>query len=201
MTRVYTSPVRAEQSEATRQRIVDAVVHRLSQGDTNWSVQDIADEAGVSARTVYRHFASRDELVDGVLGWVNDVIADRRPASDLHSADDLADAAAPAFGFIAEHQDLYRVVLTTALGRASHRRTTGRREAELRAALAEELAGLGKAAGDRLLGITHLLSSSQALLFLDDYWGLDSREAARAVGWAVRVLAAAATDPAWQKEL
>lgn len=201
MARAYVSPVRAEKVETTRQRIVDVVVELLSAGDTTWSVQDVADRAGVSARTVYRHFATRDELVDGVVEWINDVILQGRPSPDLRNLDDLVDAAPLAFGFIEEHMELYRALLFTGLGRRAHHRGRSRRDTELRTALAEELEGLAPDAQIRLLAMTHLLASSDAVMFLKDYWDLDAATAARSISWAIRALGAAARDPEWREEL
>ena len=33
---------------------------------------EVAERAGVSVRTVYRSFATKDELLDGVIDWIND---------------------------------------------------------------------------------------------------------------------------------
>lgn len=201
VSRTYTSTVRAEQAGATRQRIIDAAVDLLAGGDPNWSMAEVAGAAGTTVRTVYRHFASREDLVDGVFEWVNATIQAARPVGDLRTADDLAAAAPVAFGFIHEHERLYRLLLTTPMGQERHRRTVSRRGEELRSALADELDGLDPEQQQRLLGIVHVVASSQAALLLQDYWGLDAAEGGRAVGWAIRVLAAAAADPDWKEEL
>ena len=73
--RTYSSPLRAEQAEQTRDRIVQAAVDLLAEGDAgDLSMPDVAERAGVSVRTVYRSFATKDELLDGVIEWINDHI-------------------------------------------------------------------------------------------------------------------------------
>ncbi len=54
---------RAELVEATRQRIVDATVHlHTTVGPAQATVSAIAEPAGVTRLTVYRHFPEQEEL-------------------------------------------------------------------------------------------------------------------------------------------
>lgn len=63
----YSSPVRDEAKQATRDRIIRALVDVvLNEGIHAFSVATVAAAAGVSHRTVYRHFASREELLEGL---------------------------------------------------------------------------------------------------------------------------------------
>jgi AcrR family transcriptional regulator len=62
--RVYRQKVRAKQHEETRQRIVEsAVALHESIGDEQTTVTKIADRAGVSRVTVYRHFPDEQSLL------------------------------------------------------------------------------------------------------------------------------------------
>lgn len=65
--RGYSSPTRDEAKEATRVRILDALVRVvLDEGVHAFSVATVAERAGISHRTVYRHFASREELLEAL---------------------------------------------------------------------------------------------------------------------------------------
>jgi AcrR family transcriptional regulator len=65
--RQYTSPTRAQAKTETRERILEAVVRViLEQGIHAFSVQNVAERSGISHRTVYRHFASREGLLEGL---------------------------------------------------------------------------------------------------------------------------------------
>jgi AcrR family transcriptional regulator len=70
-TRRYDSPVRREQSEQTRERIVEAgagLVHELASWDWRGvTVREVASRAGVHERTVHRHFATEQDLRTAVL--------------------------------------------------------------------------------------------------------------------------------------
>ena len=63
----YSSRVRDRAKEATRARILDALVRVvLDEGVHAFSVARVAERAGISHRTVYRHFASREELLEAL---------------------------------------------------------------------------------------------------------------------------------------
>jgi AcrR family transcriptional regulator len=67
--RVYRQRRRAQQHEATRQRIVEAAVAlHESVGDEMATVSAIADRAGVSRVTVYRHFPDEASLLHACTG-------------------------------------------------------------------------------------------------------------------------------------
>src|SRR5688572_18303656 len=67
MPRNYSSLLREEAKQDTRDRILDAVVDVVTrEGVHAFTVQNVADAAGVAHRTVYRHFATREDLLDGL---------------------------------------------------------------------------------------------------------------------------------------
>jgi len=53
---------RRVRGERTRQRIVDALILLVEEGDLRPSAQRVAERAGVALRTVYHHFADVDAL-------------------------------------------------------------------------------------------------------------------------------------------
>ena len=65
-TRAYGSPLRAQQAEETRERILDATVRVMAKGLAFVSVPQVAREAAVSVPTVYRHFATKRDLLGAV---------------------------------------------------------------------------------------------------------------------------------------
>lgn len=78
--RSYSSPVREQQKAETRDRILDALVEVvLQEGVHAFSVQNVAARAGVSHRTVYRHFDTREALLDGLGDRLVAEMADRVP--------------------------------------------------------------------------------------------------------------------------
>jgi AcrR family transcriptional regulator len=198
--RTYSSPLRAEQAEQTTARIVQAAVDLLSEGDaSDLSMAEVAERAGVSVRTVYRSFASKDELLDGVIGWINgrlSAVIDAPPETRHDYETTTADVIVELF----EIEPLLRALFATAAGRKSHRRTAGREES-LRRAYAAELEDLDDGEARRLLAVLHLVASSSGALVMKDYWDLPPEDIGRVMQWAMRVLADAATDPATREGL
>ncbi len=67
MTRAYRSSLREEQAEATRKRIVDALVAQTAEvGRADFSIAEVAERAGVAERTVYRYFPTREAMLDAI---------------------------------------------------------------------------------------------------------------------------------------
>src|SRR5687768_3949140 len=116
MTRIATgtmeayNELRAAQAQATRARILEATVAVMARGVASVSIPAVAREAGVSVPTVYRHFATKRDLLTSVFPHVLrraglDELAPPRSIEELRqavralferidSAGDLARAAA-----------------------------------------------------------------------------------------------------------
>lgn len=60
-------------AELTRQLILDAAIAKLCEDERpgELSIRSLADRAEMSERTVFRYFASRDELLDAVAAEMN----------------------------------------------------------------------------------------------------------------------------------
>jgi AcrR family transcriptional regulator len=198
--RPYTSSLRAEQAEQTTARIVQAAVDLLSEGDArDLSMADVAERAGVSVRTVYRSFAGKDELLDGVIDWIN-VHLGQTIGVQPETRHDYETTTAEVVAEVFRIEPLYRALFATAAGRASHQRAAGRQE-NMRGAYAAELEGLDDGEARRLLAVLNLVASSSGALFMKDYWALPPEDIGRVIEWAIRVLADAATDPARREGL
>lgn len=62
--RTYTKKLRAESEEATRQRIVEALVELHEEvGPSRTTVSAVAERAGVQRLTVYRHFPDEPSMI------------------------------------------------------------------------------------------------------------------------------------------
>ena len=73
MPRVYRTRPRADRSQATRERITEAVRELLAEGTFHEStVEEVAVRAGVARATLYQHFRSRLELIEacGHFPWL-----------------------------------------------------------------------------------------------------------------------------------
>jgi AcrR family transcriptional regulator len=53
-------------SDLTERLIFNAALQLLEQGDTELTMRAVARQAGISERTIFRYFATRDEFLDAV---------------------------------------------------------------------------------------------------------------------------------------
>ncbi|MGF1427031.1 TetR/AcrR family transcriptional regulator [Kitasatospora sp. LaBMicrA B282] len=58
---------RTERGRQTRERIIDAVLALLEEGETRFAADRIAERAGVSRRLVFHHFADIAQLADAAI--------------------------------------------------------------------------------------------------------------------------------------
>ena len=113
-TRPYRQRVRAEASEATRQRILDSLYERLRAAPAEpVSVDEVARRAGVSRSTVYLVFGSRSGLFDALTerllsGAGYDRIQDA--ARDPDARETLRGGLGGGVGMYAAHHDVFRVL-------------------------------------------------------------------------------------------
>lgn len=155
-TRVYRLAARAEAAAATRRRILEAAIGRLSERDYDAvSLAEVAREAGVTVQTVLRLFGSKEGLAEAAteLG-VERVRAERwsSPPGDLDAAVEGLLEHYEAWGdrslrFLSQEQRVAAMGSVVTAGRALHHewvdhvfapwlaRRRGRTRARLRARL------------------------------------------------------------------
>ena len=104
MARSYDTTRRREQAVATRERIVTAGTELLHAGSIrDWkrlTVRAVADRAGVSERTVYRHFGNERGLTDAVMHRL-----EREAGIELEGMglDDVGSVASRILGHVASY--------------------------------------------------------------------------------------------------
>jgi AcrR family transcriptional regulator len=187
-TRPYESPLRAEQLEQTRLRILEATTEVVADpASEEVTIPVVAKRARVSLRTVYRHFATREALFDAWAEWV-----DERLRIHLHSypesAEQLAPFARELYHSYDESASLVRAMLTSKAARAVRERTRRRRQRAFNRATGELTAGLEPKERARALAVVYLLVSAPAWQAMREQSGLDGIEAGKAAAWALRVL-------------
>lgn len=101
-----------EKLEVTRRRIFEALVDLIGQeGIADISVQSVADRAGVSHRTVYRHFPDKAALLEGLADWIPTELLTRFPrfAPDVDPGpiEGMIPAAWDLFDAMGSHQEAY----------------------------------------------------------------------------------------------
>jgi AcrR family transcriptional regulator len=182
----YTSPLRAEQKEATRQRILDAAGKLMEDlGLEEFSFGEIARVAGVKERTVYRHFPSKSALIDGLCAWYQ-----RRVSYGDFSRTEADLLAKPLQMFQAfdENERLARALWASPQGREFRLSNVEDRKAGIKAAIADAVRDLPPRQAKWLAAVVHVLLSSATWQTMKDYWGLSGIEAGKASAMAMALL-------------
>lgn len=187
--------LRERQSERIREEIRGAFVQlAIGRGVHAFSMHDVAEAAGISHRTLYRYYPTRDALVEDVLEESHTKVEDAKRSS--HGPNDVwqghPDAVAGAFEAFDQHADLIRTSAQLRAADVIDERHDARTES-VRRFLAE--VGVGPASLDSLTVLVRMLGGSDAWIRMTSpEFGLDSREAGLAAHWATQVLIRAAID-------
>ena len=187
-TRPYESPLRAEQMERTRVRILEATTEVVADpGSEEVTIPLVAKRARVSLRTVYRHFATREALFDAWAEWVDERLQIHLN-SYPESVEQLGPFARELYRAYDESSSLVRAMLSSRAARAVRERTRRRRRRGFNRAMAELTVGLEPKERARALAVVYLLVSAPAWQAMREQSGLDGVEAGKAAAWALRVL-------------
>src|SRR5436309_9524426 len=106
--------LRAQQAEVTRERIVGAVADLLERGRLEeLTVPAVAEASGVSLRTIYRYYTTREELLEAAGRWIGDEVLKHPYPRDLDEVANLFEAGARDFD---ERPGLARALAFSQLG-------------------------------------------------------------------------------------
>ena len=174
--RPYESPLRAEQQEATRRRILQAMADVFAdEAVDDVTVPIVAMRARVSVRTVYRHFPTKEALFDAFGEW-----AEENLQLVVHSYPDTLEGVlemAPAlYRMYDEREPLIRALLSKR-GQEIRARTRRRRLQTFEKAMRELTESLEPAERRRALAVVYLFVSAPAWQAMRDQWELEGEEA------------------------
>jgi AcrR family transcriptional regulator len=187
--RAYSSSIRDAHLEQTRTLLLDTARAMLVEGGLEaLTLPKLAQAAGVSAPTVYRHFPTLDDLFRAFLAWLRPELGltterllstppDQLPALPLENFPRY-EAHAAVLRPLMESREFNRVRVASMRDRA--------RQAS--ALVRPQAAGWSEAELEALLGSIWVLNSPQAWRWLRDTWGIENDEAAQAASWAMRTL-------------
>jgi AcrR family transcriptional regulator len=181
--RTYNSPAREAAARKTREALLDAALDVALEVDSNADLthKEVAERAGVSLRTAYNHFPSRDELLDAV----DAAIAQRLGRADL-DADDPVEVIAGLYAFFERNAGVLRAARSRPQ-RALRERRRAKRKGRLDAWAEKTLPDASAAERRELAALARVFLSSDTWLELHDGGGLSAKAAA---GLAEQVLTA-----------
>jgi AcrR family transcriptional regulator len=191
--RTYESELRAEQMDATRRKILDALVRTMARGVAALSIPAVAREAGVSVPTVYRHFRTKADLVAALPPHLVAKTGLMDPA--LLEGADLRTIVHEMYRRNAQMDAEVRAALASELGQDARRRLMPQRIALARKTVADRVPGLAATDLDRFTRVLLILMSSATMRAYQDYLGKNASEAASDVAWVVEALERAYRRP------
>ena len=187
--RRYSSAIRDAHVEQTRALLLERARKLLEDGGPDaLTLPKLAQAAGVSVPTVYRHFPTLDELLRAFLDWLRPRIGQTAERFNMVSPAQLAgmplenfpryDAESALLRPLMESREFNRVRVASMSDRA---RNGAKR-------LRPHAPGWSDAQLEAMAGTVWVLNSPQVWRWLRDTWGVDNDEAARAASWAMRAL-------------
>jgi AcrR family transcriptional regulator len=186
----YRSPLRAAQTAQTRARIAGAAAELLGEAASADAItfRAVAERAGVTEMTVYRHFPTRDALMQGLWQQINARMSPGVGMPDTIAA--LTSQHAALFEGFDQVAPQIMASVTTDQGREMRASLNERRRKAFRDIAREAAPALSPAECTRVAAVLQLLHSAHAWMSLREQWGLDGRESGAATRWALDTLLA-----------
>jgi AcrR family transcriptional regulator len=164
-----------------------SVAEQLERGElSDVTVPDVARAAGVSVRTVYRHFATREELLAATAEWISGHYW-RDPAIP-ETLDEVVKHPAANFRSFDEHPNLARAMVLSGAGGAVRSARRQRRLESQNQALRAVTSNLPARERHQAEAVFGYLSNMLAWLTMREEHGLSGRESGDAITWAMRAL-------------
>lgn len=187
--RSYDSTYRKAQSERTRLVILDALAELVADdGFEGIVVDDLAQRAGVSARTIYRHFPDRDALHDGLAAHL----------AELSHWGDTTLGPVTGWGELIQdaHESFDReaVIATVAAKLNAVRARTSAESAARRNSfvnqVAEELPHLSEEEVEAVVAVLLIHASSRTWLRLKEELGMDGAQSGPLMRYVIELVVA-----------
>jgi len=178
--------LREQHAEATRERILSAVADLLERGETEeLTVPEVARASGVSLRTVYRHYPTRERLLEAAGRWIGDELL-RHPYP--RTLDEVAELFRVGCRDFDERPGLVRALALSQLGQSVRGYRRSERLDAIGGALRDELDALPRDELRRAEAVLAYLHNILAYTALHEETDLSGEEIGEALGWAIRTL-------------
>lgn len=188
MARIYVSKLRAEQAEATRLRVIEAVAAVLGRNLSEFTVPNVAAEAGVSLATVQRLFPTKRDLLEGLARHHAAMIGSAYGSDRPWELDDFLAKLPQIFVRTATIPPALRSAVTSETFQQYRRERRGSRLRPVEAALKPYQGAFRDGELRHMRDLVTVLTSSAGLFGFTDLTGSTPEEAAATVAWTIRRL-------------
>jgi AcrR family transcriptional regulator len=181
-----TPSLREQQAETARQQILGGVAALLEESSVDAvTMPRVAELSGVSLRTLYRYYPTRERLLEAAGRWIGSELLGQGYPQTL---DEVADSFEDGCRQFDRHPGLVRALALSELGREVRGYRRGERLAAIRAALHKEVGDLPEEELRRAEAVLAYLHNMLAYTTLREEQGLQGDEIGKALGWAIRTL-------------
>jgi len=179
-----TAPATTRHTEATRNAILEAAVDMfLERRSEGFSVQDVADRAGLTHRTVYRYFPTRQELMGATAQHLAPEIAEV-PLSKVSTVEEWIEALGAHLARTEAKFEIIRSVLVATLASDDLRlfgHSLRDRDTHLREVFRRQFPHLDEGDARRTFATLRHVTSSTSYLLYRLRFGLSPTEATEAI--------------------
>jgi len=182
--------------QRTRRAILEAMVDVIMETEDGigFSVQAVADRAGVTHRTIYNHFPTREALCDAFSDYVDELLGasaglTEEPAWSLASIPLLVENLYRTLALRDRHARAYVMLM---IGNRRPMSAWRKRSLMAEKLIAREMSGQTPLTPRQVTAVIRMLVSTMGWHLLTEQCGLSTDEAAAASVWATRTLLDAA---------
>lgn len=177
------------EEETTPQRILRALTDLVVEGGlTDFSVQEVADRANVSHRTVYRYFPTREALLEGLVAWTEERLVELGGGDTSDDNEELTGYTTHKFAVFDELADLLEANVRFAVGAGLRVKNRERRSARRHRQVRQALPDADQRQVDAIFAVVRLLGSSRTWFVMRDEMNLSGAQSGPICAWAIRTL-------------
>jgi AcrR family transcriptional regulator len=186
VSRNYHSPLREEQMEQTRTKLLETLEEMLARADDEEvTVAAVAARAKISVRTAYRYFPTRETMIDAFNAWVRTRLGYPEAPNSIEA---LPQMAADLLRTFAANERTVRAMKRSHVAHEMRDRRKATQVDAVRQALKKFAPNLDDLRTRQIGAVIHNSFGSDAWLAMLDHWGLSTPEAIDAVTWALDAL-------------
>lgn len=173
--------------KVTRDAILAAVNAAIRDQGIDFTIQDVADRAGVTHRTVYRYFETREALLDAASRW-HDRRLEREGAPEPRSVDEVPEAVERLFRAFDRERELTRATVLMVITRGEQTPSRAERTERLRHLFEATFPHLPPGELGGAYAVVRTFAGSIGWYLMSSQFGLTGEEAGRAARAALEAI-------------
>lgn len=190
--RGYDNSGREKQVEERRRRIVQSLIKQLLDNDRpDFTIEQAAADAGVTTRTIFRHFPNRESMLAAVSEQVLEITGKVALPASLS---DFRRAIYDSYTMFEEHPELMRALLLSDLGRGVRSPLTQRRRQSYHKVLDQAVGHLAEDEQKVIRAVLVHLITAETWWQLRSEFDVHGTEVAATLDWIISLALKALAD-------